>query len=60
MNKPEENDLIAETTDKKTIMQSAKDFMNGVLSPLKGKDICRIRSSGVKRQRFPMLLDIPW
>lgn len=39
MSKPEENDLITEPADKKNIMQSAKDFMNGVLSPLKGKDI---------------------
>ena len=39
MNKPEENDLMPETADHKTIVQSAKDFMNGVLSPLKGKDI---------------------
>ena len=39
MNKPEENDLIPETDEHKTIMKSAKDFMNGVLSPLKGKDI---------------------
>ena len=39
MNKPEENETITESTDKKTIMQSAKNFMNGVLSPLKGNDI---------------------
>ena len=39
MNKDEENQLIQEPADKKTIMQSAKDFMNGVLSPLKGQDI---------------------
>ena len=39
MNKPEENETIAESADKKNIMQSAKDFMNGMLSPLKGKDI---------------------
>ena len=39
MNKPEENDLMTEPADKKNIMKSAKDFMNGVLSPLKGKDI---------------------
>ncbi len=39
MNKPEENDLITESAEKKNIVQSAKDFMNGVLSPLKGKDI---------------------
>lgn len=39
MNKPEENQLIEENADHKTIVQSAKDFMNGVLSPLKGKDI---------------------
>ena len=39
MSKPEENELIEENVDRKTIVQSAKDFMNGVLSPLKGKDI---------------------
>ena len=39
MNKPEENETINESADKKNIMQSAKDFMNGMLSPLKGKDI---------------------
>ena len=39
MSKPDENELISEPTDKKTIMQSAKDFMNGVLSPLKGRDL---------------------
>ncbi len=39
MNKPEENETIAESADKKNIMQSAKDFMNGMLSPLKGNDI---------------------
>ncbi len=39
MSNPDENDLITETTEHKTIMKSAKDFMNGVLSPLKGKDI---------------------
>lgn len=39
MNKPEETDLIPEQTAPKTIVQSAKDFMNGVLSPLKGKDM---------------------
>jgi uncharacterized protein YukE len=39
MNKPEENELIPEPTDRKTIVQSAKDFMNGVLSPLKGQDV---------------------
>ena len=39
MNKPEENELIPEPADRKNIVQSAKDFMNGVLSPLKGKDI---------------------
>ena len=39
MNKPEENETITETADKKNIMQSAKDFMNGMLSPLKGNDI---------------------
>ena len=39
MNKPEENETAAEQADRKTIVQSAKDFMNGVLSPLKGQDI---------------------
>ncbi len=39
MSKPEENGLISETNEPKTIMKSAKEFMNGVLSPLKGKDI---------------------
>ena len=39
MNKPEENELIEENAEHKTIVQSAKDFMNGVLSPLKGKDM---------------------
>ncbi len=39
MSKPQENGMTAETADHKTIVQSAKDFMNGVLSPLKGKDI---------------------
>ncbi len=42
MNKPEENDLITEPAEKKNIVQSAKDFMNGVLSPLKGKDISQL------------------
>ena len=35
----ERTDLIPEETPPKTIVQSAKDFMNGVLSPLKGKDV---------------------
>lgn len=39
MNKPDETDLITEQNAPKTIVQSAKDFMNGVLSPLKGKDM---------------------
>lgn len=38
MNKPEETELTP-PAENKTIMQSAKDFMNGVLSPLKGKDL---------------------
>ena len=50
MNKPEEIELITETGEKKTvetgekknIVKSAKDFMNGVLSPLKGKDISQL------------------
>lgn len=39
MNKEDENALIAEPAPKKDLRQSAKDFMNGVLSPLKGKDV---------------------
>ena len=39
MNKQDETDLIPEPTGSKNIMQSAKDFMNGVLSPLKRKDM---------------------
>ncbi len=39
MNKDEENQLIPEQAEKKNIVQSARDFMNGVLSPLKGQDI---------------------
>ncbi|MBQ9264190.1 MAG: hypothetical protein IJ189_08285 [Clostridia bacterium] len=35
----EKQDLIPEEAPPKTIVQSAKDFMNGVLSPLKGKDV---------------------
>ena len=34
----EKKELIPEETPSKNIVQSAKDFMNGVLSPLKGKD----------------------
>ena len=40
MSKDEEMELIPETEEsKKNVMQSAKDFMNGVLHPLKGKDL---------------------
>ena len=39
MNKQDETDLIPEPNASKNIVQSAKDFMNGVLSPLKGKDM---------------------
>lgn len=39
MNKQEETDLIPESASQKNLVQSAKDFMNGVLSPLKGKDM---------------------
>lgn len=39
MNAPEENGLTNEHAPKKDLMQSARDFMNGVLSPLKGKDV---------------------
>lgn len=35
----ENGSLIPENEQKKPLMQSAKDFMNGVLSPLKGKDM---------------------
>ena len=35
----EKKDLIPEEAPQKNIMQSAKDFMSGVLSPLKGKDV---------------------
>lgn len=39
MNKQDETNIITEPAQPKTIVQSAKDFMNGVLSPLKGKDM---------------------
>ena len=39
MNKQEENALIPEAAVPKGVIQSAKDFVNGVLSPLKGKDV---------------------
>ena len=39
MNKQEENALIPEAAAPKGVIQSAKDFVNGVLSPLKGKDV---------------------
>lgn len=39
MNKQEETSLIPEPNPSKTVIQSAKDFVNGVLSPLKGKDM---------------------
>ena len=39
MNKQEENALIPEADAPKGVIQSAKDFVNGVLSPLKGKDV---------------------
>ena len=39
MNKQDETGIITEPNQPKTIVQSAKDFMNGVLSPLKGKDM---------------------
>ncbi len=39
MSKQEETDIIAEPQQSKNIVQSAKDFVNGVLSPLKGKDM---------------------
>ena len=40
MSKDEEIELVPETEEsKKNVMQSAKEFMNGVLHPLKGKDL---------------------
>jgi len=40
MDKQEETNLIPEESQQnKGIVQSAKEFMNGVLSPLKGKDV---------------------
>ena len=39
MSKQEENALIPEAAAPKGVIQSAKDFVNGVLSPLKGKDV---------------------
>lgn len=38
MNKMDDNHLPAESAPKKDLVHSAKDFVNGVLSPLKGKD----------------------
>ena len=35
----EETNLTADPAGKKPLVQSARDFMNGVLSPLKGKDM---------------------
>lgn len=35
----EKADLIPEEAQQKTLVQSARDFMSGVLSPLKGKDM---------------------
>ena len=37
--KPETPEIIPETAPPKTLVQQAKTFMNGVLSPLKGKDV---------------------
>ena len=43
MSKDEELELVPETEDaKKNVMQSAKEFMNGVLHPLKGKDLSQL------------------
>ena len=39
LQKPEASDVVPETAPPKTLVQQAKTFMNGVLSPLKGKDI---------------------
>ena len=38
MNEMEKNDLSVQQPPKKDLVQSAKDFMNGVLSPLKGRE----------------------
>ncbi len=39
MNRQEETEITTEVAGQKTLVQQAKTFMNGVLSPLKGKDI---------------------
>ncbi len=39
MNKQEETSIISEPTQQKNVIQTAKDFVSGVLSPLKGKDM---------------------
>ena len=49
MNKQEETDLIPESASQKNLVQSAKDFMNGVLSPLKGKDMGQLVVIELKR-----------
>jgi len=42
MNKQEENALPQEGGTKKNLMQSAKEFMAGALSPLKGRDVAQL------------------
>ena len=39
MNKQAETSIISEPTQQKNVIQTAKDFVSGVLSPLKGKDM---------------------
>ena len=39
MNKQEGSEALPETASSRNIVQQAKNFMNGVLSPLKGKDV---------------------
>ena len=38
MNEAEQQDLPARQAPKKDLVQSARDFVNGVISPLKGRD----------------------
>lgn len=38
----EENNLSVENGQKKDLVHSAKDFVNGVLSPLKGRDVSQL------------------
>ena len=39
MNKQDQGEILSEEAAPKNLVQQAKDFMNGVLSPLKGKDV---------------------